>query len=276
MRSIFSYWHFDPMIILFLATFCIIYLYAIHFKLKKQSLCFFAGIILIILCVASPLHFIGENYLFSVHMFSHVVILLIAAPLLVAGIPKENKFKKYFESFSKKIRIPFFYWFTGVGIMWFWHIPYIFNRASSGHRMGLMYLQWLSLLISGIIFCWPVINPYREHRIPPLTAVLYLSTACVFCTILGLMITFAPLGTYSHYINISDSYGFVHLIRNQWKISAGIDQQAAGLIMWVPCCFIYLIASMVLLIKWFDSTEIMYSVAEKNETSIPVSSSLNF
>jgi cytochrome c oxidase assembly factor CtaG len=276
MRSIFSYWHFDPLVILFLAALCIIYLYAIHFKLKNQSLCFFAGIILIILCVVSPLHFIGENYLFSAHMVSHVVILLIAAPLLVAGIPKENKFKKYFESFSKKIRIPFFYWFTGVGIMWFWHIPYIFNQTSSMHGMGLMYLQWLSLLVGGIIFCWPIINPYREYRMLPLPAVLYLSTACVFCTILGLMITFAPLGIYSHYLHISDSYGYLDLIRNQWKISAGIDQQVAGLIMWVPCCFIYLTASMILLIKWFESTEIMCSVAEKNETSLPVSSSLNF
>src|SRR6185437_72176 len=137
-----------------------------------------------------------------------------------------------------------------------WHIPYIFNEATSMHGMGLMYLQWLSLLFAGIIFCWPVINPSPEHRIPPLSAVLYLSTACVFCTILGLMITFAPLGIYSHYINPTDSNGFLNLIRNQWKISPGMDQQAAGLIMWVPCCFIYLTASMIILIHWFDSKEI--------------------
>ena len=262
MRSIFSYWHFDPIVILFLSVLCIMHLYAIHFKLRKQSLYFFAGILFIILCVASPLHFLAKNYLFSAHMVSHVLLLLIAAPLLVAGIPKENRFKKFFLKLStNKIRIFALCWFTGVGIMWFWHIPYIFNQATSGHGMGMMYLQWLSLLVGGIIFCWPVINPCREYRILPLSAVLYLSTACAFCTILGLMITFAPLGIYSHYVNIADTYGYLHVIRNQWKISAGIDQQAAGLIMWVPCCFIYLTASMAILINWFDKKE-LYPVPE--------------
>ncbi|HEY5461898.1 MAG TPA: cytochrome c oxidase assembly protein [Hanamia sp.] len=257
MRSIFSYWHFGFVTSVFLIGLCLLYLYIINFKLKKQSLYFLAGILLIILCVASPLHFLAENYLFSAHMVSHVLLLLIAAPLLVAGIPKENRFKKYFLSLSSnKIKIFVLCWFTGVSVMWFWHIPYIFNQATSMHGMGLMYLQWFSLLVAGIIFCWPVINPYPEYRIPPLSAVLYLSTACMFCTILGLMITFAPLGIYSHYINIADTYGYLHLIRNQWKISAGIDQQAAGLIMWVPCCFIYLTASMAILINWFDKKEV--------------------
>ena len=257
MRSIFSYWHFDPIVILFLSALCIVYLYAIQFHLKKQSLYFFGGIALIVLCVASPLHFLAENYLFSAHMVSHVLLLLIAAPLLVGGIPKENRFKKFFLTLSSnKIRIFLLCWFTGVGIMWFWHVPFIFNQTTSEHGMGLMYLQWLSLLVGGIIFCWPVINPYRKYRIPPLSAVLYLSTACVFCTILGLMIAFAPLGIYSHYVNISDSYGYLGLIRNQWGISAGIDQQAAGFIMWVPCCLIYLTASMAILINWYDRKEL--------------------
>ncbi|MEO6893434.1 MAG: cytochrome c oxidase assembly protein [Ginsengibacter sp.] len=257
MRSILSFWHFDPIVIFFLASICVFYWYALHFHLKKQSIYFFAGIVLIILCVASPLHFLAKNYLFSAHMISHVLLLLIAAPLLVAGIPKENRFRKYFLFLSTtKIKIYALCWFTGVGIMWFWHVPYIFNLATSGDEMGLMYLQWLSLLFAGIIFCWPVINPYREYRIPPLSAVLYLSMACVFCTILGLMITFAPLGIYSHYINIYDASGYLNLIRNRWEISAGMDQQAAGLIMWVPCCLIYLMASMMILINWFNSKDV--------------------
>lgn len=257
MRSIFSYWHFGLVTSIFLIGLSLLYLYIINFKIKKQSIYFLAGILVIILCVASPLHFLAENYLFSAHMVSHVLLLLIAAPLLVAGIPRENRLKIYLLSLSSnKIKIVVLCWFTGIAVMWFWHIPNIFNEATSMHGMGLMYLQWGSLLLAGIVFCWPVINPYHAYRIPPLSAVLYLSTACLFCTILGLMITFAPLGIYSHYLNMTDSYGYLNLIRNQWKISAGIDQQAAGLIMWVPCCFIYLTASMAILITWFDRKEI--------------------
>lgn len=257
MRSIFSYWHYDPIEILFLLVLSFFYLYIIHFKLRKQSFYFFAGILLIIFCVASPLHFIAEHYLFSAHMVAHVMLLLIAAPLLVAGIPKENRWKKYLSSFStNKTSIFIVCWFVGVGIMWFWHVPYIFNYASSGNGMGLMYLQSLSLLLSGIVFCLPVLNPNPRNRIAPLSSVLYLATACMFCTILGLMITFAPVGIYSHYLNISDTYGYLGLIRGKWNISAASDQQAAGLIMWVPCCFIYLTASMVILINWFDKKEL--------------------
>jgi putative membrane protein len=184
-------------------------------------------------------------------MLSHVLIILIAAPLIVAGIPEENKFKNQLLFFSKKTKNVFIYWFTGVGIMWFWHIPYIFNQQFSMKGMWMMNVEMLSLLIAGIIFCWPVINPYRKNRIAPITGVLYLSTACVFCSLLGLMITFAPLEMYTHY-GFSDAYGIGSIIRKNWNISASVDQQMAGLIMWVPCCMIYLTASMVLLIKWFN------------------------
>ena len=259
MNSLFSYWHFDPGILLFLTGICFFYLFTTNFKLTTKALYFVAAIGMIILCMASPLHFLGENYLFSAHMLSHVLILLIAGPLIVASIPKENRFKKSLLFFSKKIvRTPVLAWLCGVVMMWFWHIPAVFNRLfemnqSKGiHFMsGIMYLHFASLLLAGIIFSWPIINPYKTYRLRALAGVLYLSTACVFCSLLGLVITFSHPGTYTHYINITDHFGFLPMIRNGWNISAAADQQMAGLIMWVPCCFIYLSASMFLLIKWF-------------------------
>jgi len=65
MRSLFSYWHFDSITIGFVVLLCLLYLYALRFKLIKCSIYFFTGILLLLVCVASPLHFIGENYLFS-------------------------------------------------------------------------------------------------------------------------------------------------------------------------------------------------------------------
>lgn len=258
MKSIFFQWHFDLVTTMFLFVLTFVYLYAIDFKLHKRFPYFFAAIFLLILCINSPLHFLGENYLFSAHMLSHVLIILIAAPLIVAGIPEENKFKKPLHCFSGKIKNPIICWFTGVGIMWFWHVPYIFNQLFQMHSMMLMNIEMLSLLIAGMIFCWPIINPYKETRIAPIAGVGYLSTACVFCSLLGLMITFAPLGMYSPIHGISNST-YLSMIRNEWNISASADQQIAGLIMWVPCCMIYLTASMILLIKWFGSNYTNFS-----------------
>ncbi|HXR83834.1 MAG TPA: cytochrome c oxidase assembly protein [Hanamia sp.] len=266
MESIFFHWHFDWPTTLFLIALCFIYLYSIGFEIKRQSLYFFAGIFLLILCVDSPLHFLAGSYLFSAHMLSHVLIILIAAPLIVAGIPAENKFKRQLLFFSTKTKNTFIYWVTGVGIMWFWHIPYIFNQQFSGNGMWMMNLEMPSLLIAGIIFSWPVINPCRENRIGPIAGVLYLSTACIFCSLLGLMITFAPLSMYAHY-SFDDAYGVGSIIRKNWKISASIDQQIAGLIMWVPGCFIYLTASMILLIKWFSANYSNASYKSSNYTN---------
>jgi putative membrane protein len=263
MEQLLSHWSFDWIMIGFIALLCALYCYATGFHFKKQSYSFLTGIILLALCLTSPLHFIGEHYLFSAHMVMHTLLLLIIAPLIVLGLPAENKFKATFVRLSKVIfAFPFLSWLTGVGIMWVWHIPAVFDNLfvmkdmaanGAGHCMNpLSYLQMLSLFIGGIFFCWPIITPYKEYRVSPLTGVLYLSTACLSCSLLGLLITCAPAGLYTHYIGSMGQDHLLSMVRNNWGITALMDQQIAGLIMWVPCCFIYLSGAMYLLIKWFE------------------------
>ncbi|HLA57917.1 MAG TPA: cytochrome c oxidase assembly protein [Puia sp.] len=252
MRSLLTYWHLDGLMAIFLIGLCVGYFYLIQFHLAKRSRYFIMGYLLIILSVASPLHFLGENYLMSAHMISHVLILLVAAPLLVLGIPEDLHYK-YLTTISELlVKHPWISWMSGVCIMWFWHIPSIFNHLSEGaYATILKDTQLISLVLSGIIFSWPVIGPVRDGRLSALNAVLYLSAACIFCSLLGLMITFAPSGVYTRYVHIEDHFGFLKWIRNQNGISVMVDQQISGLIMWVPGCLIYLTASMYLLMKWF-------------------------
>lgn len=262
MRSLLSYWNFDAISIVFIALLCVWYLYVSYFKWHRQSAYFFAGIFLLVLCVASPLHYLGEHYLFSIHMLTHTLILLIAAPLLVAGIPKQNRLQRAFIFFSQKVhQYPLLCWLAGVGVMWLWHVPFIYHQLFSMHGVMmpgmhhmnvLSYLHMLSLLVAGMMFCLPIINPYAGYRLTPLFGVLYLTSACIACSLLGLFITFAPAGTYTSYISMNANDSMLSMIRNSWNISAAADQQAGGLIMWVPCCFIYLSAAMMLLLKWFE------------------------
>ena len=252
MHSLLTYWHIDGPMAFFLICLCVGYFYLIHFHLTRKSGYFFAGYALIILSVASPLHFLGENYLMSAHMISHVLILLIAAPLLVMGIPEKinNKFLTILSEIL--VKHPWIPWMSGICIMWLWHIPAIFNNLFEGtYASVLQNTHLISLVLAGILFSWPVIGPVKSSRMSALNAVLYLSVACIFCSILGLMITFAPLGVYTHYARTEDHFGFLSMIRNQDGISVLVDQQMAGLIMWVPGCLIYLTASMYLLMKWF-------------------------
>jgi cytochrome c oxidase assembly factor CtaG len=84
---------------------------------------------------------------------------------------------------------------------------------------------------------------------------VYLFTACLGCSLLGLLISFAPVNTYHHFLSMHDAFGINNIILNNWKLTARIDQQSAGLIMWVPCCLIYVSGAMYLLVQWFHSKE---------------------
>lgn len=268
MRSLVTYWHLDGLMAVFLVCLCLGYFYLIDFHITKRARYFFAGYSLIILSVASPLHFLGENYLMSAHMASHVLILLIAAPLLVMGIPRDLN-NKYLNGFSDGLVIhPWLPWMTGVCIMWFWHIPVIFNQLF--HEDSIHFLQnihLISLVFAGMIFSWPILGSVKSHPIAPLNAVLYLSAACIFCSILGLLITFAPAGVYTRYMHPGDRFGFLNSIRNENGISSLVDQQMAGLIMWVPGCVIYLSASMYLLMKWFREKNTSTVLSNHNQNT---------
>ena len=127
MRSLFSYWHLDGVMAIFLICICLGYFYMTHFKIIKKSIYFFTGLLLIILSVVSPLQFLAENYLMSAHMASHVILLLIASPLLVMGIPETGT--KVIQRFSETlVKFPWLPWMAGVCIMWFWHIPAMYNH----------------------------------------------------------------------------------------------------------------------------------------------------
>jgi putative membrane protein len=215
-----------------------------------RSIFFISGISLMLICLAAPAPGMLAGEPFSVHMIRHTVLLLLAAPLIALSIPAKNSLQKALVVLSRlTFRLTFAAWIIGVGLMWVWHIPALYNSMTMsmsmpgvGHGITLMtdrtsIIHAFSMLAGGFLFCWPVVTPYAEYRLPPLKAVLYLSGACVFCSLLGLLITFAPAGTY-----------------RQVTVN---DQQTGGLIMWVPCCFIYLSASMCLLIRWFSKQEKM-------------------
>lgn len=205
---------------------------------------FTAGISLVLICLLAPPPATLAGDPFSVRMIRHTILLLVAAPLLAMAIPAKNILQNGLIALSRlAFRLPFSAWIIGVGLMWAWHIPSFYNAMSmSGmvyrhapmlDRMSIIHA--ISMLAGGGLFCWPVMTPYAQYRLPPLKAVLYLSGACVFCSLLGLLITFAPAGTY--------------------RQVTPADQQTGGLIMWVPCCFVYLSASMYLLLRWFSLQE---------------------
>lgn len=243
-----------------LALLCL-YFILLRRVLKKTFI--ITSILVLALCFFSPLYILSAHYLFSAHMIVHVFLLLWLGPVLLISFHSgKTPFHRFFLFFR---RYPVLAWIIGVGLMWFWHVPAIFNSA-----MGHMHVQgfnWtavvesVSLIIGGMIFSAPVIHPDKNYRVDALSGVVYLFTACIGCSLLGLLITFAPAGTYHHFLSLNDQYGINELIVRKWGMTQVVDQQAAGLIMWVPCCLIYVSGAMYLLVHWYRQKEevIIYS-----------------
>jgi cytochrome c oxidase assembly factor CtaG len=85
--------------------------------------------------------------------------------------------------------------------------------------------------------------------------VLYLFSACVACSILGILITFSPVSVCSIYAHpSSDRFGVLNLVQSNWGITPDKDQQIGGLLMWVPMCLVYLAAIIAQLARWFTHT----------------------
>lgn len=256
MKPVIYQWHFNPFVILFLVGLIFLYYKLSGFKKITNNICFALSILMFLLAECSPLHFLGMHYYFSVHMISHVVLLLICGPLLVISLPEKipAPFENSLSALSKLFhKYSWIGWLTGVLVMWFWHVPAIFDASFISMNKVTSVVPLLhagSMLLAGAVFTWPILGPNKNLRIHPLAGIVYLFTACVSCSILGLLITFAPLTTYQHYTNGFASMGE----SNPWNITQLADQQAAGLIMWVPCCFVYLSGCLYLLQRWFTNT----------------------
>ncbi|MCB0807126.1 MAG: cytochrome c oxidase assembly protein [Bacteroidales bacterium] len=221
----------------------------------QKNLLFYAGVFLFLLVTVTPLAYVAHGYLFSIHMIEHIVILLIVPPLLISGINPgvlEKLRKSTFHKVGNFLFAAPVAWILGMGAMYFWHIPSIFGAMKMS--MGLHALHLITLLTIGLIFIWPVHAPIHWRKLAPLQSILYLFIACTGCTVLGIMITFAPESVYIPYMPGHEA-AIWSLFRNSEGITAAIDQQAAGLIMWVPACIVYVTNILVILAGYFTQPD---------------------
>jgi cytochrome c oxidase assembly factor CtaG len=105
----------------------------------------------------------------------------------------------------------------------------------------------------GAAFWWPILSPRTEHRLPDLTAVAYLFTACVACTVLGVSIAFSPVTVCSAYGHATDPLGALPLVRGAWGLTPAVDQQIGGLLMWVPGCTTYTAAILGVVARFYGA-----------------------
>ncbi len=253
-------WRWDPLAILVALLALVSYLLGMRARLHPRAPYLAAAVAVVVLAVASPVGTLSDGYLFSAHMLQHLLLVLVVPPLILLGIGASQSEEQ--EDRKSGRPTPFrpsdlpvsslstwAAWGLGVGAMWLWHAPTLCNAASQSgvvHRV-----QEVSLIVMGTAYWWPILSPRRSDRLTPLRGIVYLFTACITCTILGIAVTLSPVEVCSVYLHPVDRLGILPLLRSSWGLTADRDQQLGGLLMWMPACLVYGGGILGLLGRWY-------------------------
>lgn len=250
------FWSWNSPVWLLIAALVVAWLWLVRGQTTGQQLAWLFGLVVLAIAFVSPIGVLADGYLFAAHMVQHLLMLLVVPLCFVLGLPK-NQLDRCFraarwERLGRTLSIPPLGWSCGVGAMWFWHIPALCSAAALYASIGVV--RDASLVAAGIAFWWPIYAPSQRFRLPELNGMLYLFSACLGCTVLGIYITFAPLSVCPVFANPVDRLGILNSLYDA-GLTPGVDQHLGGLIMWVPPCLLYTCAIISLLGRWYSSFE---------------------
>lgn len=249
-------WEIHPTVVIGCIALLAWYFVSRQRRAKYASL-FALGILVLALSLISPIDPLGDEYLFSAHMLQHLLLILIVPPLLILGLPADRvlRWRQYnlvrrAEAILGRSSVA---WISNMLMMTIWHIPALYNAANAATAVHIF--EHLTFLVTGCMFWWPIFTPIQEDRLQPAPAMLYLFGAAAVSTVLGILITFLPVGFYRPYAHPLDELGALSLVRNTWGISALEDEKLAGLLMWVPGCSIYFVVMLLKLSRWYRTPD---------------------
>lgn len=209
---------------------------------------FVAGWLTLALALVSPLDTLGDEYLFSAHMVQHMLIAVVAPPLLLMGTPGwllEPLVKRPLVGrVARTLTNPIVAFGLFNGMMWLWHAPVLYDATLSNDNVHI--LEHTLFIVTGILFWAPIVSPVKEiPRIPLGFGVLYLFLGCQPMVVLGALLTFAASPLYQPYVTDPRIWGSTPLG----------DQQLGGLIMWLPTNIPYVIGLSALFFRWVGAQD---------------------
>lgn len=249
-------WKWNSPIWLLLLALTGLYFLCLRGQSKKQIACFALAMFTLAMAYVSPIGVLSDGYLFSAHVIQHLILLLIVPLLLLVSLPTpamERLFQHpLLNRMGHVLAVPFLGWLSGLGVMWFWHIPSFCSASTESYSLGIF--RDATFLLAGLAFWWPIFSPVKRFHLPSAQAVLYLFSACLGCTLLGIYITFTVISVCPAFANPVDRLGILNMLYDQ-GLTPAADQRLGGLLMWVPPCSLYVSAIMVTLKRWYADME---------------------
>jgi putative membrane protein len=215
---------------------------------------FACGLLALWTVVGSPLVAMDHHSL-TAHMAQHLILMTVSAPLILLGEPVIVLLNGLAKPFGRLVsgpllrssplrpigRIathPLSCWLAGAGTVIAWHIPPLFELGMGS--TGWHEVEFASFFAAGILFWWPVVQPWPSLATWPRWGVpLYLFLATLPCDALSAFLTFCGRVVYPHYLSVHGIF----------DISPLEDQECAGALMWVWVTFVYLAPAAVAAIR---------------------------
>ncbi|HXD55610.1 MAG TPA: cytochrome c oxidase assembly protein [Solirubrobacteraceae bacterium] len=226
---------------------------------RWRDAAFYASMFTLAVALASPIEPLSEQ-LFWVHMVQHVLLMLVAAPLLVVSRPWIRLWRSLplggrrrlartlgtdpraepLRAATRVLGSPA----VSLGLfsvaLLGWHVPAMFEATlTSGTVHALEHTAFF--LASVLLFKQVIPSPPLRTRLSEVRRLLYVVAAMTVSWILAVVLALAPEPLYSHYAELSS---------RPWGISALGDQQLAAGVMWVPGSVTFVVIIFVYIHRW--------------------------
>jgi cytochrome c oxidase assembly factor CtaG/polyferredoxin len=243
--SVFSSWPFEPWLLVALGLTGTVYLRGwrdLHRRDQRRwpasrPVAFCGGLVAIYLALGSPIEPMS-SLLLQVHMLQHMLLMMVAPPLIWLGSPKTPLLKGLPHGFRMNVAVPLLQvpavrncwsWLTQpvVALLqltivnWAWHSPPAYELALRSPEWH--YVQHMCFFVSGLVFWRAIVGPSKIRRRSPWLLVACLFAADVQNTALAAMLTFSHRVLYPLYSEVPRLGG----------LSVLDDQAAAGALMWL-------------------------------------------
>ncbi|HZU89050.1 MAG TPA: cytochrome c oxidase assembly protein, partial [Stellaceae bacterium] len=220
---------------------------------------FFGGLATVFLALQSPIEPVSDHVV-VVHEIEHMLLgiyapglIMIAAPqaALLRGLPDWARRRVVAPLFAGRLlralgifRHPLVATGLFVGTTYFWMVPRFYDIALLDEPVH--YLWHMTLLLSGLLFFWCLLDPRPYPYGASLGARLFmLWLGSMGHILLGAFLSFKTVALYRAY----DELG------RWWAIGPLRDEQLGGLTMWVVGCMMISFAGLLMIHHWLKQEE---------------------
>lgn len=224
-----------------------------------KTLAFYLGLAALLAALASPLDALA-HVLFTAHMAQHMLLILIAAPLLAYGAPvlawlwalppagRRSAARRWNRAgwLRRAWRVlthPVVTWSCFALALWVWHLPGMYQLAVIDPLVHAA--EHGSLLAAAYLFWWPVLRPMGRRRLGHGLAIVYVFAASLQVTMLGAVLSLAPDPLYPIYAGGAAT----------WNLTALDDQRLAAIVMRTPMALGFLGMVAALFLRWMTALE---------------------